>query len=161
MLRKYILIVILLFLISDSCGCAGSRIQWKRKKKVDVKKPPVVLVPAEEEIASPDVSYKTHFLYWRSWQDELISVLGGNYKRQMQAAEAALSNLRKLGELLVEDKSPLLETYVTQLSNLVEIIRMGDMSVSQLSRVRNDLSRHKRDVERDFTYSHAKDWIKK
>src|SRR3989338_3700293 len=89
---RYTLILLLIFY---SLGCEAFIRKFTRKpKKENMPKEEMVLAP--EEYKAPEMSkedlYRQHFLFWRTWQDELIASLNkeGNHKKQIDCINEAV-----------------------------------------------------------------------
>ncbi|MBN1913943.1 MAG: hypothetical protein JW788_06035, partial [Candidatus Omnitrophica bacterium] len=153
------------FLLFTFFGCEAFVRKFTRKpKKRDISEQEMVLVP--EEYVKPQVSseeqYRGYFLYWKSWQDELISSLrqGANHKKQIESVAEVIKNLEVLKELLSrEDKRKGLEEYLAQSVALKESITK-DAYGSSVATNRLQAERLKRNILRDFSYREIKDCLK-
>ncbi len=142
-------------------GCEVFVRKFTRKPKdQDLSKEELVLAP--EEYSGPQMTkeelYRHYFLYWKSWQDELITSLypGGNHKKQIDCAEEALKNLAKIKALLSAEKSKQVDAYLTQLENLKDLISR-DLYFNNTANNRTKAEQLKRNILRDLSYSKIKD----
>lgn len=147
----------LLIIVFELTGCEAFVRKFTRKpKKEDLPKEEMVIEPQEyKEIqASGDSLYKQYFLFWRSWQDELIQSLsaGANHKKQTSCAEEILKNLEQLYALLSEDKQKDLGVYIKQTKDLIDLINK-DIYGTNVSGNRFSAERIKRNITRDFSYN--------
>jgi hypothetical protein len=142
-------------------GCEAFVRKFTRKpKNQDLLKEEMVLAP--EEYSGPGMTkeelYRHYFLYWKSWQDELITSLypGGNHKKQIDCVEEALRNLAKIKVLLGAEKTKQVDTYLTQLENLKDLISR-DPYFNNTTNNRTKAEQLKRNILRDLSYSKIKD----
>jgi hypothetical protein len=143
-------------------GCDAFVRKFTRKPKKE-NLPEQELVLAPEEYKAPQVTkeelYRQYLLYWKSWQDELITSLsydGTNHKKQVDCANESIKNIKSLRELLSTEKQKKLDTYIAQLENLKESVSKdtyGDNIIVN----RTTAERIKRNILRDFSYRKVKD----
>ncbi|MFC1804979.1 hypothetical protein ACFLZ3_04045 [Candidatus Omnitrophota bacterium] len=158
-LKRIILAGISFFLIANLVGCEAFIRKFTRKKKTKIRPEELVLEP--ETYRGPEMSreelYRQHFVYWRSWSEELIIWLvpDSNYKKRVDCAEEALENLLFLRSLLDEDKSKELDVYISRLTELKDAVvkdRYGDKH----ARNRQTAERLGRSIMRDFSFANIK-----
>jgi hypothetical protein len=154
--------IFILSLVIFLSGCEAFVRKFTRKPKNDkIQKEEVVLAP--EEYAGKSLSseelYRQYFLYWKSWQDELLSSLssvGENQKKQLSCVEQALTNLAELRPLLQSQKQALLDTYINQLRQVQDAI-VGDPYARSIMGTRQAAERIKRNILKDFSFPKIKD----
>jgi hypothetical protein len=117
----------------------------------------------EPEIYKPPVmtkeeAYRQYFLFWKSWQDELISSLttGASRKKQMSCTDEALKNLNGLREALQPEAQKKLDVYIGQMKELGQEISR-DTYGGNSSRNRVAAESIRRGIMRDFSYNKIKD----
>lgn len=159
--KAFVLFCTLCAVLSTLIGCEAFVRKFTRKPKgQDLDKPEMVLAP--EEYTGPQMSkeelYRQYFLYWKSWQDELVLSLqpGGNHKKQMDCVNEALKNLVKIKELLVAQKGEQVDTYLTQLEDLKNLIKQ-DIYSNNTATSRTKAEQLKRNILRDLSYNKVKD----
>jgi hypothetical protein len=149
------------FFILTSLGCDAFVRKFTRKpKKENLPQEEMVLVPEEYkgvEMTREEL-YRQYFLFWKSWQDELINALydKASHKRQLSCAEEALKNLEDLRELLNEEQKKKLDIYISQSKELQGFIAK-DLYGSDRAFNAQKAERLKRNILRDFSYSKVKD----
>jgi hypothetical protein len=154
--------VITFGLLVSLLGCEAFVRKFTRKQKKDqIKKEELVLVP--QEYKAPDLSkdelYRQYFLFWKSWQDELIESLSGsrvNQKKQVSCILEALKNLTQMEPLLKEDKQKRLKAYTHQLRELSSAIG-DDIYGNNMVSNRQAAERILRNIAREFSYDKIKD----
>jgi hypothetical protein len=158
--KNLILHCLLYALLCSLIGCEAFVRKFTRKpKNQDLTRPEMVLAP--EEYTGPQMTkeelYRQYFLYWKSWQDELILSLepGGNHKKQMDCVNEALKNLARIRELLAAQKIELADAYLAQLENLKSLIKQDIYSNNTLDS-RTKAERLKRNILRDLSYNKVK-----
>ncbi|MFH1442066.1 MAG: hypothetical protein ABIH18_08530 [Candidatus Omnitrophota bacterium] len=121
---KIISLFIIYCLLFTSMGCDAFVRKFTRKPKKDKeKKEELVLVPVEyntEKVSKQDL-YQQYFLFWKTWQEQLIDSLRyeTNWKRSIGCASEAAGNLEQMQKLLKKEKQEELSPYVKQLRDLV------------------------------------------
>jgi hypothetical protein len=150
-------------LICSLCGCEAFVRKFTRKPKGEEPKPEMVLIPEEYPtlFANTEEAYRTYFLYWQSWQDELINALlnGMSQKKQLSCVDEAIKNLMQIKTLLLEEKQKELEAYIVKLTDLRSNIQ-DDPYSSNAVRNRSTAEILKRNILRDFSYSKVKGSVK-
>lgn len=124
------------FLITSLLGCDAFVRKFTRKRdKEKIPQEEMVLTPEEYRPPAAQEQYRNFFLYWQSWQEELITALNSkaSQKRQLSCAKEALKNLNNLRPLISAAKQKKLDIYI------------------------GDLAALKNDIERD-TYGHSLDY---
>jgi len=159
--KSLILLCTLFAVLCTLMGCEAFVRKFTRKpSNQDLLKEEMVLAP--EEYSGPRMAkeelYRQYFLYWKSWQDELITSLypGGNHKKQIDCVEEALKNLAKIKVLLSAEKTKQVDTYLTQLENLKDLISR-DLYFNNTANNRTKAEQLKRNILHDLSYSKIKD----
>lgn len=168
MRRKLPYRIILYFLIFSFffiTGCQTLARKFSRKpKKTTQEEEELVLVPEEypQVIQSKDELYKEAYLFWKSWQEELINFLevNGNAKKQIDCIQQSIANLEKMKALLVEEKASILDGYIKQLNELKEKIVKGQLNNDTIYLIRSELEVLKKKIGKEFVYSHVKDYLR-
>ena len=142
------------------CGCETLRKKFIRKPKNERKMEEPVLSPQKYNPEfEKDVLYRNYFVYWRSWQDELIAALDADlsHKKQIDCVYQAVMNLEKVRAFLNEDKQKELDVYIEELKALQEKIIKGNLAGAKTVMLKNKLKINKRNILRNFIYSKVKD----
>jgi hypothetical protein len=159
-IKIFSLCVIFSFLAVNLLGCEALVRKFTRKPKKEAVQEELVLAP--QEYKGPQMTkeeqYRQYFLFWKSWEDELVTALvaDGNHKKQVDCAEQAVNNLLKVKAFLVPEKQNKLDSYIGQLVGLKDSIA-GDVYGRNLSYHRAAAERIKRNILRDFSYPKVKD----
>ncbi len=161
---KNITVIACVFVITFSLvGCEAFVRKFTRKpKKKDLSKEEMVLVP--EEYKGPQMTkeelYRKYFLYWKSWQDELISALIDNRssKKKIDCLEEALENLMRMRDMLNQEKRKKLEIYITRMKQLQSDINR-DLYGMNNNNNRQAAEHIKMDILKDFSYNDIKDYL--
>lgn len=156
--------VILLLVCVSLVGCDAFVRKFTRKPKhKEVSRDEMVMAP--EEYKGPQMSkddlYHQYFLYWKSWQDELIEALvrDGNHKKQVGCSTEAVKNLVQLRPLLTDEKQKPLDVYISRSQELAEGIRRDAYGTHWLG-WRSEAERLRRDIYRDLNYPKIKDTLR-
>jgi hypothetical protein len=161
--RKMLLFCCALALFFQLAGCESLGRKFVRKPNPEnMKKEEVVFAPQEykdEGVTNVDL-YRQYFLYWKSWQDELIDSLepNGNRKRQVDALNEGLKNLDSIKVLIKPEAAARLEVHIKDLRELREEIINDDYS-NRVVDNRRRAERIKRNILDDFSFGRIKDSI--
>jgi len=152
-----------LALVFQLAGCESLGRKFVRKPDPNsLKKEEVVFAPEEykgEGVTNTDL-YRQYFLYWRTWQDELIDSLepNGNHKRQVDSLNEGLKNLDNLKPLIKPDAAARLEAHIKDLRELREAVIKDDY-FNRVADNRRRAERIKRSIFNDFSFNRIKDSI--
>jgi len=141
-------------------GCDAFVRKFTRKSKKD-KIAPEELVLVPEEYKGPQMTkeqlYRRYFLFWQSWQDELISSLspGGNRKKQFSCSDEALKNMGQMRAMLDDNAKKKLDRYISQTEKLKKDIS-ADIYARAIDINRQRAEGIKRNMLRDFSYDKIK-----
>ena len=100
-LWRYAAIILLCVSIA---GCAGMQRKFARKKKQEEKSLPIVTTYDYAKEQRVDELYKKRFLFWKSWQGELIDRMGDNYKKRTECYYELMQNLLEMQKYLNDQK---------------------------------------------------------
>lgn len=151
----YIFPVVMMNLV----GCEALIKKFVRKPKEA--KPAEEMVLAPEEYTGPQMTqeelYRQYFLFWKSWQGELIEALtsGANHKKLVGCIKEAINNLEKLRTLLAPEKQPALDAYLTKMKEIEGSIT-SDIYGNNANQNRENAERLRRNILRDFSYQKVK-----
>jgi hypothetical protein len=152
-----------LALVFQLAGCESLGRKFVRKPNPEsLKKEEVVFAPQEyksEGVTNADL-YRQYFLYWRTWQDELIDSLEakGNRKRQIDTLNEGLKNLDNLKPLIKPEAAARLDAYIQDLIELREAVIKDDYS-NRVTGNRRQAERIRRNILNDFSFNKIKDSI--
>ena len=135
-------------------GCEAFTKKFVRKPKKAKSEEPV-LVPEDYSLSDIPVEerYRQHFLFWKSWQDELITALGSSasHKRRVTCLKEAIKNLEEIRPFLYEEKQKQIDVYLQRLHHLESQISK-DIYGAKLAIHRSKAEVLKRDILRDLSY---------
>jgi isochorismate hydrolase len=144
-------------------GCDAFVRKFTRKpKKEDLPREEMVLAP--EEYKAPEMPkedlYRQYYLFWKSWQDELILSLqeGRSQKKQMDCIEQAIENLKNLKTLLNQKSQEKLDNYINQEKELKNSISR-DLYGNNIKNNISSAERIKRGISRVFSLNKIKDYL--
>ncbi len=160
--RKPVSLAVVCLLLLGLTGCEAFVRKFTRKpRKEKLPQEEKILVPEEYKVAAVPKSdlYRQYFLFWRSWQDELVeslSLSNTNQKKRLSCAREAIKNLLQLKGLLKEDAQNKLDRYIAGMQELNTMIQR-DVYGTNVSAHRSEAERLRRNIIRDFSYNKAKD----
>lgn len=155
-----LLLSALYFLLSTSLyGCASFKKKFVRNPKEAEKPTPIVQTKDYTQEYSDVLLYKKHYLFWKYWQEELINSLGSNRKKERRCTRAALDELKTLGGYLNSEGKEHLAPYIAALETITEEILSKKPIGSKLTKLKRELEKHKRNVQRSFFYKDVEEWV--
>ena len=158
-MKKWFVLLVAIFVITSLVGCDALQRKLTRKNKV-VKAPHFYQLKKYTRKPSPEL-YKQHFSYWRSWQSELIQFLGDNHKKDKQAIDEAVGQLKDMQSILIPSKAENMQLHVEKMEGVKETISRRDLSFANKDYVRRILEREDRAIKREFCYEKVKNSLRK
>ena len=151
---RYVLICVLFVSFT---GCAGLQRKFVRKKKKEERVAPVITTYDYAKDLRVDELYKKRFLYWKSWQGELIERMDGTYKKRRECYEHLVMNLMEMKKYLSDAKIKELDPFIEEIESIDSDIRKKRLSENKKIRMGHLLERTKRQIDKKFSYSNVKD----
>jgi dsDNA-binding SOS-regulon protein len=146
-------------------GCESLQRKFTRINKNKASKETMILTPRDYSAHPfpPDVLYKQYFIYWRAWNQELITSLNdlAPYKKVKDCMGETLSNLLKMSTYLNEEKAKELGVYLKKAQDLS--LRIEDAKTVpplQKKDLRYDAERLLSNVNRKFDLTKMKPYLK-
>ena len=150
-------------LLTTVLGCEAFTRKFTRKsKKPDAA---VEMVLAPEEYKGPNMTkeeiYRQYYLYWSSWQDELINALTqkSSLKKKVDCAQEALKNLVNMKMMLVADAQKNFDLEIAKLNDLLASIK-SDVYGALDSRNLQVAQRIKANMHKNFIYPKVRNYLK-
>ncbi len=150
--------VIILLCVSIA-GCAGVQRKFARKKKQEEKPLPVVTTYDYAKEQRVDELYKKRFLFWKSWQGELIDRIGDTYKKRTECYDELMQNLMEMQKYLNDEKYKELEVFITEIKSVDPDVKKIDLRGSEKYRITQLLEKTKRLIDKRFSYAKVKDFL--
>lgn len=164
MIVKRILTVLLFaFLLVDLLGCEAFTRKFTRKSKKSDAPIEMVLVP--QEYTGPNLTkeqlYRQHYLYWGSWNDELINALTlkSSLKKKVDCAQEALKNLVNMKMMLVPDAQKNFDVEIAKFNALLADIKSDIYGTNDSWNLRL-AQRLKASVHKGFVYAKIRNYLK-
>ncbi len=166
MKRKLFLLVTSYLLLVTLLGCEAFVRKFTRKpKKDDQEGVEMVLAPQEyKSTMTKEEKYRQYLLFWKSWQDELITSLSTgnntiepNTKKQLECLDQAMRNLMGMRGLLNEQAGQKLDVYIGQMAELRSNIEKSPYGFGfSMERDFHKAERIRMNVLRSFSYNDIK-----
>ena len=147
---------IVIALCISIAGCAGMQRKFTRKKKEEAKTLPIVTTYDYAKEHRVDELYKKRFLFWKSWQGELIDRMNDTYKKRIKCYDELMQNLVEMQKYLNDEKYKELETFITEIKSVDPDVRKIDLTNSEKYRIAQVLEKTKRRIDKRFSYTHVK-----
>lgn len=158
MIMRYRIAIIVILCISIA-GCAGIQRKFARKKKEEAKQSPVVTTFDYSKELRVDELYKKRFLFWKSWQGELIDRMGDGYKKRTECYNELMQNLSEMQKYLNDEKSKELGFFVAEIKSVYPDVKKIDLTNSEKYKIMQLLEKTKRLIDKRFSYTHVKDYL--
>jgi len=159
-MRKFLTFLIAISLISGITGCDALQRKFTRKKKAVVKQPRIYQVKKYEKKPSPEL-YRKHYVYWMTWQSEMIKVLGQNHKKDIRCIEEAVGNLKDMQNVLLPEMAEKLQPHINRMSVVKDTILKEELSYANKDSVMHTLEREDRAIKREFAPGKVRNYLKK
>lgn len=162
-IKKILSVLLFCFLLLDLLGCEAFTRKFTRKSKKPDAAVEMVLVP--QEYKGPNMSkeelYRQYYLYWGSWQEELINTLAqkSSLKKKIDCAQEALKNLVNMKMMLVEDAQKNFDLEIAKLNNLLFDIKSDLYGVNDSQNLRA-AERIKASIHKGFIYPKIRNYLK-
>lgn len=162
-IKKALCFILFGFLLLDLVGCESFVRKFTRKSKKSDQAVEMVLVP--QEYKGPNLTkeelYRQYFLYWKSWQDELINALTqkANLKKKVDCAQQALKHLVNMKMLLVPQARKNFDQQIARSNDLLSSMQ-SDIYGSNDARNARAANLNKANIEKDFIYPKIKNYLK-
>jgi hypothetical protein len=137
-------------------GCAGMQRKFARTKKEETKQLPIVTTYDYAKERRVDELYKKRFLFWKSWQGELIDRMGDSYKKRTECYDELVQNLLEMQKYLNDEKYKELENFITEIKSVDPDVKKIDLTASERYRIAQLLEKTKRLIDKRFSYTHVK-----
>ena len=162
-MKKSAIIFLSGILLINLVGCESFARKFTRKSKKSEQAIEMVLVP--EEYKGPNMTkeeiYRQYFLFWKSWQDELINALAQNasLKKKIDCAQEALKNLVNMRGLLIAPAQKNLDLYVVRSRDLISDMQSDTYGANNNRNIQS-AERIKSDIQRGFIYPKVKNYLR-
>ena len=162
MTKRYTCRVIFIFVLCVSLtGCGPA---WKRKfvrKRAPQEIEPIFVYQPQDYQKEPNIElYKRHFIFWKAWQEELITELGNNRLADIRAFEEALKDLSEMKDYLNDAKAAELEVYIRKLAEFSDMYKSGEFDIVRSHQMRQGLDKLMLKIDKSFRFSKVKESIK-
>lgn len=157
--RAMIYFVTLILTISLT-GCGPMQKKFVRKKKNEEKIAPVVVTTYDysKELRVEEL-YKKYFLFWKSWQTELIDRMDASHKKRIECYDFTVESLLQMKKYLSDAKGNEFEHFISEIKSIDPDIRKQTLSKSEKYRFRQLLENTKRKIDKQFSYPQVKDYL--
>lgn len=157
--NKFFLYLCIFILCVSLAGCAGLQRKFARKKKQEERIAPVITTYDYSKELRVEELYKKHFLFWKSWQTELIDRMDGTYKKRTECFDFTVSSLVEMKKYLKKPKAEELEKIIVKVKSIDPEVKKVRLSKSQKYRIKQILENTKRQIDKRFSYGHVKDYL--
>ena len=157
-MKRKLALGLAVLLILGLAGCETLPKKFIRKKKEPAHMPAAMSLdpgPYQKQFSN-EYYYKTHFTFWRTWHDDMISNLGGNSKKLKRASEEAYSHLEQMSRYLKPERQAELTPLVAEMDRYRRKFAQDTASRTETGSLRVELEKIQRLVANDFYYEKVK-----
>jgi hypothetical protein len=162
LIAQVVFVNVILFLCLELTGCESFGRKFTRKKKEPAKPEEMVLAPEDytQQLPNKEELYRQYYIYWQSWQDELIDSLAEdtNRKKAVDCISEAIKNFDNMKRLLREEIRTKAEGPVKSLAALKEEI-LKDEYLTGASSYIQTAERLRREIAREFSFDKIEDYL--
>jgi hypothetical protein len=162
-MKKLLSVLLFCFLLLDLLGCESFTRKFTRKSKNSPATVEMLLAP--EEYKGPNMTkeeiYRQYYLYWSSWQEELINGLTQklSLKKKVDCAQEALKNLVNMKMMLVADAQKNFDLEIAKFNDLLDYLKSDVYGVND-SRNLQAAQRIKNSIHKGFIYPKIRNYLK-
>jgi hypothetical protein len=153
---KWVVVIALCLCIG---GCAGFQRKFARKKTEEARPQAVVTTYDYAKELRVDELYKKRFLYWKSWQGELIDRMEDGYKKRAECYDELMQNLLEMQKYLNDEKYKELGAFIIDIKSIDADVREIDLTNNEKYRISQLLEKTKRLIDKRFSYRKVKDYL--
>lgn len=143
---------VVILITANLTGCASLRKKFIRKKKKPKDVTPHYYSIQKYDILPSIELYTKHYVFWRSWHNEIIELLGENSKKDKRCIDEMVGNLEDMKTLLVDEKGEELERHIQVLRGIEKDIAGQKLTFGAKTRVRRVLEKQFKLIRINFTY---------
>lgn len=160
-LKRFVLWTMIAVFILNLSGCATLRKKFVRPPKKTKKTTPVLVTQDYKGIYTSEVLYNNHFTYWKGWTEELMESLfsGLSNKRQVQSANLAIEDMKRMQDLLNTPKKEQLSSHIKIYEDILKKLKLGQPSRTDAVRMKNELEVQRRVIIREFETRKVKGFL--
>jgi len=145
-------------------GCESLQRKFTRKPKGPVPRPsPIIGIQDYSRAMTPLDRYRKHYMMFDYWNDELIEALQAtspNPKRFKRASEEALTELRTMRDLVLEDVAARLDPLLEERAKIHRQLQSAQFTPSHNSAIGRVLEAQTRQIQREFYWRDVQDRLK-
>ena len=162
-IKRILSVLLFCFLLVDLLGCESFTRKFTRKSKKSDTAVEMVLTP--EEYKGPNMTkeeiYRQYYLYWGSWQEELINALTqkSSSKKKVDCAQEALKNLVNMKTMLVAYAQKNFEAEIAKFNDLLVDLK-SDIYGTNDSWNLQVAQRIKSSIHKGFIYPKIRNYLK-
>jgi len=153
-MKKWIYVILIVVFAASVSGCGST--DWRKKfiRKQQQKTALPKYYEVKEFIPQPNlIIYKKHYVFWRSWHEELMKNIDstGSRKRNIRCVVDAISNLKDMQARVIPEKAQKLDECMKELEDIKQKLVDETLTSSQTSGTRSRLNKMYRFIKREFS----------
>ena len=157
--HRYLRYAVILMFIITFVGCASLERKFSRKKNKEEDKAPAIITATYDYSKDRriDELYKKYFLFWKSWQSELIDRMDATHKKRVDCYANTMESLKEMKKYLKKEKEDKLQVIIAEIQSIEPSIDTAILSENKKYNIIRLLEKTKREIENNFSYSDVKD----
>ncbi len=141
-------------------GCSQLRDKFVRKDKEETTMQRYYTVREYDVHPSLDL-YTKRYIFWKSWQRELLNVLSdSNHKKKVVAAEQIVSNLMDMQNMLVDEKYEQLKVLTDEMMGIEKTLKEEKVTPANEVFIRRSIERVGKKIKDNFSYNDMRGYIR-
>lgn len=145
------IILIALIAIMGFTGCASLQQKFKRKKQ-PIKGAPKFYNEQEYRVTPNMELYQKHYIFWKSWHNEIMRELGDNSKKDMRCVEEIIGNLEDMWTMLDDAKGDQLDKCINQMKKIQNELAKKNLTQATKTRTARILQKEFNIIKVNFSY---------
>ncbi len=151
-------VALVVLLAVQSAGCASLQRKFTRKTKKKTITPKFYAEGSGETRPNLEL-YMTHYMYWKTWHEDIVQNAGENAKRDRMAVTEMIGSLADMKRYLSDEKAAELQGRIEVVTDLSERALAYRGTAAGMENLKRKLDNERARIVRGFYYKKVKDHI--
>ena len=156
--RLWVILLLVVFSISNLTGCASLKKKFTRKKKKKDELPRYYNIKKYDITPSLEL-YTKHYIYWKNWNRDLIDNLGKNSKKDRENVNQIIGELVAMRAMLNPPKYDDMQKHLDRMHEIKNYMLKGRKDKTTMARIRRMVETEQRQVKLGFSYNKVEPFI--
>jgi len=158
-MKRLLSMLLVLSLAIGLTGCESIQRKFTRKKKHKPQAPKFYQEGAQETRSNADL-YMMHYIYWKTWHEDLATNAGTNAKRDRLACNEVINHLKDMKGYLLKDSAIELGGHIESIEKIASEINTGGSTAMRLGILKKKLGDIQMRIMKNFYYKKVKESIR-